>query len=270
MRDLENDARFAELLDECSERVRRGEPLAACLGDYPSEYREELARLVPVGTRVSTLARDPSPRFQAELEARLLSSDFETAGRPHRGVLSRIADLIPAAGIARVVAIAAAVLLVLVAGGFGVDRASAGSLPDSPLYQVKAAREQVQLALAGAPEAQVDVHAKQIAQRGTELDQAVKDGKTPKVVDTLIVRVESSVEKMVNQALDARSRGNLVPARRAFVAIRAAQRRLDQIIPRSQGNVRPALQQLWDFLEQQEHRLVPPFSTSPIQGSGLG
>lgn len=268
MSNLENDARFAEMLDECSERVRRGEQLEACLIDYPSEYREELGRLVPVGTRVSMLARDPSPQFQALLEARLLSGGFEAAGHRRKSILSRIGALLPAAGIARVAAIAAAILMLLVAGGFGVDRASAGSLPDSPLYQVKTAREQVQLALARAPEAQVDVQARLIAQRGTELDQAVKDSKQPKVVDTLIVRVEGSVGKMVDQALGARSKGNLVPARRAFVAIRAAQRRLDQIIPRSQPNVRPALQQLRDFLEEQEHRLVPPFSANPPRRNG--
>ncbi len=44
MRDLDNDTRFAEILDECCERVRAGEPLERCLATYPAEYRDELAR----------------------------------------------------------------------------------------------------------------------------------------------------------------------------------------------------------------------------------
>ena len=45
MMELENDARFANILDECCGRVQRGETLERCLADYPAEYRDELRRL---------------------------------------------------------------------------------------------------------------------------------------------------------------------------------------------------------------------------------
>ena len=179
MTDLENDTRFAQVLDECCQRVRRGESLEHCLRDYPEPYREELRRLVPLAARVGMLARDPSPEFQARLEQRLLDGvDAARAGRPG-SIRARFGGFLSSGTLARALAVAAAVVLLLGAGGAGIDRASAGSLPDSPLYQVKTAREQVQLALARAPESQVDVRAAQLGERGQELEQAVQDRKRP-------------------------------------------------------------------------------------------
>lgn len=260
MRDLENDGRFAEILDECCGRVRGGEPLDRCLADYPAEYREELRRLVPVAGQVSLLAQDPSPEFQAKLEARLLSEVDETRRSQHSSLFARIGRFFSSGSVSRAMVTATAVVVVLAGSGIGVDRASAGSLPDSPLYGVKTAKEQLQLALAGGAESQVDVHVAQLGERDKELDQAVQDRKAAKVVETVVGRVETSVEKMVDQALTARGRGNPAPARRAIVAIRMAQRRLESIIPKAQPNARPPLQELRGFLGKQEQRLLPASS----------
>lgn len=253
---LEEDARFAAMLDECCGRVGSGEPLERCLSDYPVEYREELARLVPVAGRVGVLARDPSPEFQSRLEQRLLASLADVHGRQRTGFTTRIGRFFAAIPLARSLAIALVVLLLLAGGGFGVNYAAADSLPDSPLYQVKTVREQLQLALARAPEAQVEVRARQIAQRGAELNQAVQGGKQPRVVDVLVTRMETSTDQMIQQALVARARGNPLPARRAAVTARAIVRRLDTIIPRAKPDLRPSLEQLRGFFQQQERRLV--------------
>ena len=257
MMSVEEDARFAEILEECCQRVRGGELLERCLNDYPTEYRGELARLVPIAGRVGVLARDPSPEFQARLEQRLLASVDDARRRQRTGFAARAGRFFAAIPLARTAVIALVVLLVLGGGGFGVDQAAAGSLPDSPLYQLKTIRERVQLALAQAPEAQVEVHAKQIAQRGAELDQAIQKGKQPKVVDTLVNRVETSTSQMVEQALTARARGNPLPARRAAVAIRAIARRLDLIIPEAKPDLRPPLLGLRGYFQGQERRLLP-------------
>lgn len=264
MIEMENDARFANILDECCERVRRGEALESCLADYPTEYHEELRRLVPVAGRVSRLTREPSTEFVSRLEARLLSRTDEAERIPREGILTRFGRFISSSSFSRVVVTAAAVILVLAGSGIGVDRASAGSLPDSPLYNVKAAKEQVQLALARAPESQVDVRAAQLSERNDELDRAVEARKQPKVVETVASRVETSVEKMVDQALAARGKGNLAPTRRAFVAIRLAERRLENVIQRAQPNVRPSLQELRNFLGRQEQRLTAGDVGSPF------
>ena len=253
---LEEDARFAAILDECCQRVGRGEQLERCLSGYPAEYWEELARLVPVAARVGVLARDPSPEFQARLEQRLLTSLNDVRGRQRTGVAARIGRLFAAIPLARGLTIAIVVLLLLAGGGFGVNYAAADSLPDSPLYHVKTVREQLQLALARAPEAQVDIRAKLIEQRGAELNQAIQSGKQPRLVDTLVTRVETSTDQMVKEALSARAKGNPVPARRALVAMRAMVRRVDAIIPSTKPNLRPSLQQLHVFFQDQERRLV--------------
>ena len=257
MMSLEEDARFAEILDECCRRVGIGESLERCLSDYPMEYREELTRLVPMAGRVGVLARDPSPEFQARLEKKLLATADIIHRSQRTGFSARVSRLFAAIPLARTAVIALVVLIVLGVGGFGVDQAAAGSLPDSPLYQLKTIREQVQLALARAPEAQVELHAKQIAQRGAELNQAVQSGKPPRVVDVLVTRVETSTNQMVEQALVARTRGNLLPARRAGTAIRGIVRRLDTIIPEAKPELRPPLERLRGFFQQQERRLLP-------------
>ncbi len=256
MMSLEEDARFAEILDECCRRVGRGEPLERCLGDYPVEYRGELTRLVPVAERVGVLVRDPSPEFQARLEQRVLTSADDIRRRQQTGLSARVGRFFTAIPLARSLAIALVVLLLLAGGGFGVNYAAADSLPDSPLYQVKTVREQLQLAFARAPEAQVEVRARQIAQRGTELNQAVQSGKQPRVVDILVTRVETSTDQMIQQALLARARGNPLPARRAAVAVRAIVRRLNTIIPKARPELRPPLEQLRGFFQQQERRLL--------------
>ena len=256
MKSLEEDTRFEEILDECCRRVGRGEPLERCLVDYPMEYREELTRLVPVARRVGVLVQDPSPEFQARLELRLLASVDDVHRRQRTGISARIGRFFAAIPLARSLAIALVVLLLLAGGGFGVNYAAADSLPDSPLYQVKTVREQLQLALARAPEAQVEVRARQIAQRGTELSQAIQGGKQPKLVDTLVTRVETSTDQMVKQALAARDKGNPVPASRAAVAMRTMIRRVDTIIPKAKPDLRPSLQQLRVFFRDQERRLV--------------
>jgi hypothetical protein len=255
MMSLEEDARFASMLDDCCQRVRGGEPLERCLTDYPVEYRGELVRLVPVAGLVSLLARDPSPDFQVRLEQQLLASMDVARSGQRTGLIQWIGGFFAAVPLARAAAIALVVLLLL-GGGFGVDQAAADSLPDSPLYQVKTVREQIQLALARAPEAQVDVHARQIAQRGVELNLAVQKDKQPKVIEALVTRVETSTGHMVQQALAARARGNPIPARRALVAIRLIDRRLDVIVTQAQPSVRPSLQELQGYFQQQEQRLL--------------
>ena len=92
---------------------------------------------------------------------------------------------------------------------------------------------------------------------GAELDQAIQKGKQPKVVDTLVNRVETSTSQMVEQALTARAKGNPLPAKRAAVAIRAIVRRLDLIIPEAKPDLRPPLLGLRGFFQGQERRLIP-------------
>ena len=255
---LEHDARFAAMLEECCRRVQGGEHLERCLADYPAGDRAALARLVPLASDLGRLGRDPSPAFQARLEQRLLAAVDEERRVRRRGPLGQLGRFFTAAPMLRLAAVALAVLVVLVGSGVGIIQASDGSLPDSPLYQVKTAREWVELALARNGETQVGVYARQIEDGGGEMDRAVRGGKPQRVVEVLAARLVQSIDRMVDQAIEMRARGNPRPAVRATVALRAMQRRLDQVIAQASPDLRPALQRLRLFLERQEQRLTQP------------
>lgn len=252
---LEHDARFAAVLEECCRRVRSGERLEHCVSDYPVEYREELARLVPLAGDLGQLSRDPSPEFQARLERRLLAAVDEERRARRTGPLGRLGHFFAAAPLMRATVVALVLLVVLVGSGVGVIQASDNSLPDSPLYHVKTAREWAELALARNGETQVGVYTRQINQRGTELERTVQTGKPRRVVEVLALRLAWTTDRIVDRALELQARGNREPASRALVMIRTMQRRVDVLTVQATPEVRPLLQRMRTFLDAQERRL---------------
>lgn len=259
-----NEARFASALEECCRRVQKGESLEQCLADYPLEYRENLGRLVPLTARLGELGSDPSPEFQARLERCLLASMEEARQhRPHglaerirRSVVAFPALLSPRQFPMRALAIALAALLILVGSGIGVVQASEDTLPDSPLYQVKVAREWVEVNTARDQEVRLGVHIRQIGKRGLELNNAVRSGKPRRVVGALSLRLGASTVQMVDQALELQSRGRPQPAISALNVIRAMQVRVDQLLAQATPHGRPPLRRLRSFLNEQERRLT--------------
>src|SRR3990172_2752922 len=112
---LEHDARFAAMLEECCRRVRNGERLEDCVSDYPVEYREDLARLVPLSGDLGQLSRDPSSEFEARLERRLLAAVDEERRARRSGLLGRLGHFFAAAPLMRATVVA--LVLVLLVGG---------------------------------------------------------------------------------------------------------------------------------------------------------
>lgn len=263
MRTLDEDAIFAAALEECGRRVQQGEVLEQCLADYPSEYREELARLVPLVAPLSRLGRDPSPEFQARLEQRLFASVEEARRSRRAGPTERIGRFFATSPLLRAAALAVVALLVVVGSGMGAVQASASSLPDDPLYRVKTAREWVQLALARDEESRVGVQAGQIDERARELERALQPGKQRKVVEAVALQAARGVERMVDQALEARARGKPLPSVRALTMIRQMERRLDRLLEQAPAEARPPLQRLQSFLREQERRLLGRGAAAP-------
>ncbi len=256
MTTYEGDARFEVVLEDCCRRVGQGESLASCLLDYPVEYREEIAQLVPLSERVTLLGRDPSPEFQVRLEQRLLAQVDQARKAQRVGLWARLGRLFPVGPALKSAVATLAVLLVLTLSGVGAVNASAGSLPDSPLYRVKAAKEWVQLAMARDGESQVNVHADQIVERGKELLKAVQEKKSPRVVEGLALALGRSTQNMVDQALELQARGKTQQAARALTALRNMGRQVDRLAALAQPDSRPALHQLLGFLDGQEQRLT--------------
>jgi hypothetical protein len=257
----DEEARFARALDDCCRRVRAGEPLEPCLTDYPADMHDELARLVPLAVRLPALGRDPSPAFEQRLERNLLAAVGVQRRAQRGGVRADVQSFLAGASPARLAALALVVLLVLGGGSAGIVSASDGSLPDSPLYQVKIAREWAERTLARTGEARVDVHARQVVQRGRELGWAVADRKPRRVVEVLAVRLAWSTERAVDQALALRAAGRPLPALRALAALRLMEREVARLAERAEPDAQLSLLRLQVLLQVQERRLAPGGTT---------
>jgi hypothetical protein len=127
---------FDNILDDCLERiVLKGEALDYCLRLYPQQATELKPLLETVQAVKTASAVEPRPEFKARARYQFRSALGEKAapkGRPFFGWLPRWATAL------------AIVLVLLVAGG-GTVAAAGNSMPDSILYPVKLATENVQM-----------------------------------------------------------------------------------------------------------------------------
>jgi hypothetical protein len=125
------------ILDDCLERiVLKGETLEHCLRRYPQQAAELQPLLETVLAVKKASAVEPRPEFKARARYQFRSALGEKAApksRPFFGWLPRWATAL------------AIVLVLLVAGG-GTVAAAGDSMPDSILYPVKLATENVQMA----------------------------------------------------------------------------------------------------------------------------
>jgi hypothetical protein len=255
MNTLEHDPAFDSALEDCCRRAAAGEPIDSCLADHPRAYRAELARLVPFALRIGGTAREPTAAFQARLEHDLLARVDAARRARRRGAGDWLGRLLPGRPLLRAATVALVALIVLFGGGVEVLQAAEDSLPDSPLYRVKGARESLRLLLTRDPESRVGVHANQIAQRGREMERAVTFQKSRPVVDVLALRLAASLDRIVDQAVELAEKGNPRPARRAHEAVQRLQAQLDGLATRAGPEARPALQGLRAELDRAERRL---------------
>jgi hypothetical protein len=133
-----NNKEFDNILDDCLERLLvKGESLEQCLERYPAQAAELRPLLETALAAREASAIQPRPDFRARARYQFHSALKEMApgkSRSSWGWFPRWAT-------------AVAVVLVLVLAGGGTVLAADSSMPDSPLYSVKLATEQVRLAL---------------------------------------------------------------------------------------------------------------------------
>jgi len=128
---------FENILDRCLERLVRGETVEQCLKSYP----EQALELEPL-LRTAQAAREASailPRadFKARARYEFRAALHDKASRKKQ----------PRFALRRGWAVALLVVSILLVSGGGTALAASSSMPDSRLYPVKLATEQVQLTL---------------------------------------------------------------------------------------------------------------------------
>ena len=163
---------FDNVLDECLERLLvKGETIEQCLQSYP----EQAANLKPLlQTALATrkaAAIQPRAEFKARARYQFHSALQEATSRrshPFFGWLPRWATVVTM------------VLAVLMVGG-GTVAAASYSMPDSLLYPVKLATEQVQMALTFPDTGKAKLNAEFADRRVTEIIHIANKGDAQKV-----------------------------------------------------------------------------------------
>lgn len=198
---MKKDKEFNNIFDECLERiVVDGETLEQCLKRYPEQAAELKPLLETVLAVKEASAVEPRPEFKARARYRFRSALQEKAApkrRPFFGWVPRWATAL------------AIVLVVLMAGG-GTVAAASNSMPDSILYPVKLATENVQLALTTSELGRVRLCAGFADRRVAEIIYMADRGDARRVeeiterlddrLETLVVLVSELEEDDVNGA----------------------------------------------------------------------
>jgi hypothetical protein len=128
---------FEDILDECLERLIKGGTVEQCLESYP----EQALELEPL-LRTAQATREAAaitPRAEFKARAR-----YEFRSTLHAEVSQKTRSL---PTLRRGWVVALMVIGILLVSGGSTALAAGNSMPDSPLYRVKLATEQVQLAL---------------------------------------------------------------------------------------------------------------------------
>ncbi len=134
---MKRDKEFNNILNECLERLLiKGETIEQCLQSYPEQAAElePLLKTALVTRRVSAIQPRADFKARARYQFRSALKEAATKKRPFFSWFPRWATV-------------ATIALVLLLVGSGTVAAAGSSMPDSPLYPVKLATEEVRLAL---------------------------------------------------------------------------------------------------------------------------
>ncbi|HEV7216902.1 MAG TPA: hypothetical protein VGP33_17480 [Chloroflexota bacterium] len=165
------------ILEECRQRMVRGESVEQCLAAYPSQAAA-LRDLLPLLAPLRDLAAAPDPVFAHGARQRFHARLQEAQVQQH--------DAARAQRWLRRLAVPLAAIVALAGSGFGLVTASADALPGSPLFPVQQAQERVVQRLARSPAQQATYQLDLAAHRLQLVHRAEVENASPAVVDELI------------------------------------------------------------------------------------
>lgn len=185
--------KLEDVLDECLERMLRGESIEDCLNAYP----EQAPELEPLLKTSLDLMQGTS--------AIPLSREFKTTARSQLGTMlhDRQGREAKKAGVSvwhRKWAVAAATILVIVFCGVGTVAASANALPGEPLYPIKLAAEQVRVTLAFSDIDRAELHIQYAERRAAEIEQMANQGEADKISEfKLTERLDKHLQMLAHE-----------------------------------------------------------------------
>jgi hypothetical protein len=170
--------KIESIFNDCFERLLMGESLESCLYRYP-EHAEELDIMLRTAFDIKHKAYpiQPRPEFKYWARVRLGGVQDYMARHPVESKPSVFHWRRSWA-----IALSAILVFLLVTGGTAA--ASSEAMPDQPLYNVKLALEQTQVALTFSNTDKAELHARLAEKRAQEIANMASQGKTDKVILT--------------------------------------------------------------------------------------
>ncbi len=165
-----------DILDDCLERLARGEGVAECVGRYP-EHAEELAPLLEVAANTMQVASSVSYTLQAKERGlnRLTSALAQRGASRDR----RFLWLAWRPSVVRPLVLGIVAALFATGTAFGTAMASSDSVPGDTLYWVKTKREQISLMLPRSDMDRAHLQIRLARVRGQEMSRLVARHRLP-------------------------------------------------------------------------------------------
>jgi hypothetical protein len=171
---MRKEEKFNNILNDCLDRILKGESVEQCLLSYPEQARElEPLLLTAKAARVISTVQ-PSPEYSAEAKRQFQAALIEMKVKQNEGKAQSGRRFQWRWQSAWAISLVAVVIVVL--GGGGTIAAASGSMPDSGLYPVKIAVENVQLALTPGQVAKTELNAKFADRRVEEIIYTAEKG----------------------------------------------------------------------------------------------
>ena len=165
---------FSEALNDCLDRLVKGEDIHGCLRRYP-ELAGELEPLLHVALATINAAEEvkPDPQARARNFLRFSEAVQQRSARPKSRVSWFQFRWLP---VARPIAVGLASILVFVMGAGVATAASSESVPGEPLYWVKTTKENVEGRLPRSDDGRANFEAGLAQVRGNELSKLIERG----------------------------------------------------------------------------------------------
>lgn len=181
-------AKIDVLLNECIERIGRGETVDQCLASHPDKAAELEPLLETVVSLKSVSGLKARPEFRAYAKAQVLATVRDKAkGRAARRFSS----------LRWTWATIAVSIVAMVGAGSGSVLASANAIPGDPLYSVKRTVERAQLAATPSDVGKAKLLANFADRRVQEIGTMVQEGKMDRV-DRTSVSMAKDLEQIGN------------------------------------------------------------------------
>ncbi len=194
------DKNFENILDDCLERLLvKGEAIESCLAIY-SQQADALKPLLQTALATKkAIAIEPRPEFRARARYQFHAALQERASRKSRPF---------SFWRARWATVLTTILVMLMASG-GMVAAASNSMPDSPLYPVKLAVEQLQLRLTFSSQGKASLYAEFADRRVTEIIHMAQEGNVS-LAESVTKRLDDQLAMIATLAMTDKQDGNML------------------------------------------------------------